>query len=137
MACPQCAGGLSIAADDARTISCRYCSSAVFIPDALWHRLHPVKLASDWSISFRDRLLSAEALRERASQEHAEAKRQAQQDEQQARRRAQAVREQEQQALDARDEEARIARRQKTLLLVMAGVGVLTLGIAVWLGYLR
>ena len=55
MACPQCNGGLTITAQMDRTIKCQYCQTDVFLPDALWKRLHPVKLATSWYLRLAPR----------------------------------------------------------------------------------
>ena len=52
MACPQCGGGLTITADDDRTIPCRFCEVEVFLPDELWRRLHPVATMSTWTLTW-------------------------------------------------------------------------------------
>jgi hypothetical protein len=55
MACPQCNGGLTITAEMERTIKCQYCQTDVFLPDALWKRLHPVKIATPWFVRLAPR----------------------------------------------------------------------------------
>ncbi|MCC7158193.1 MAG: hypothetical protein IT281_01500 [Ignavibacteria bacterium] len=45
--CPSCAGNLEIDGTD-RMISCKFCSSQIYLPDDLWFRLHPVKEVSRW-----------------------------------------------------------------------------------------
>jgi hypothetical protein len=56
MACPKCGGGLTIGSDTARTIPCQYCSTSVFIPEALWKELHPVKTMLRWTLTFTGEL---------------------------------------------------------------------------------
>ncbi len=46
--CPDCQGALRITSKDSRTMTCSYCDAAVFLPDALWLRLHPVKTKQRW-----------------------------------------------------------------------------------------
>ena len=53
LACPQCNGGLLITAQTERTLRCKYCSVDVFLPDALWLKLHPVKEAKFWLVRFQ------------------------------------------------------------------------------------
>jgi ribosomal protein S27E len=48
LSCPGCKGSLKIASDSARTVTCQYCGSDVYLPDDLWSRLHPVKTAVTW-----------------------------------------------------------------------------------------
>jgi hypothetical protein len=50
MACPKCGGGLTVTAEMDRTITCEYCETDVFLPDALWKRLHPVKTSNAWFV---------------------------------------------------------------------------------------
>lgn len=52
-ACPECNASLEISTDTARISSCSYCNAQVFIPDGLWLRLHPVKVAMPWTIFYR------------------------------------------------------------------------------------
>jgi len=51
IACPKCGGGLTITSDTARTVECTYCKASVFLPDALWKRLHPVKTMLRWTLT--------------------------------------------------------------------------------------
>lgn len=45
--CPSCNGPLQV--DGAsRMVSCQYCSTGVYLPDDVWHRLHPVATVSRW-----------------------------------------------------------------------------------------
>ncbi len=45
--CPSCAGNLKI--DGAsRVVTCNFCNSEIYLPDNLWHRLHPVKVVDRW-----------------------------------------------------------------------------------------
>lgn len=53
MSCPQCSGALSISSENERIMSCQYCDSEVFIPDAVWKRLHPVKTVEGWYACFQ------------------------------------------------------------------------------------
>lgn len=46
--CPECQASLRITAHDDRTVTCTYCDADVFLPDALWKRLHPVKTKQRW-----------------------------------------------------------------------------------------
>jgi hypothetical protein len=52
MACPSCGAGLKIGVEAERSTKCEYCNANVFIPDALWKILHPVKTQEFWTISF-------------------------------------------------------------------------------------
>jgi uncharacterized protein YbaR (Trm112 family) len=53
LACPQCNGGLLITAQTERTLRCKYCNVDVFLPDAVWLKLHPVKVAKFWLVRFQ------------------------------------------------------------------------------------
>lgn len=52
MSCPQCAGALSVSARSERIMECGYCSSEVYVPDAIWKRLHPVRKTEEWFVCF-------------------------------------------------------------------------------------
>ncbi len=52
MSCPQCAGALSVSARSDRIMECAYCNSEVYIPDAVWQRLHPVRKTEEWFVGF-------------------------------------------------------------------------------------
>lgn len=52
MSCPQCAGALSVSAGSERIMECGYCSSEVYVPDAVWKRLHPVRKTEEWFVCF-------------------------------------------------------------------------------------
>lgn len=56
LACPSCQAGLTVDSDSARTISCEFCNTSVYLPDDLWRVLHPVKQAQPWTIVFRGEL---------------------------------------------------------------------------------
>ncbi len=56
MPCPSCGGGLTIKHDTARTVTCQFCSTSVFIPDALWVRLHPTKTMLRWTLTYSRKL---------------------------------------------------------------------------------
>ncbi len=48
MSCPKCAGALSVSTGSERIMKCVYCGSEVYIPDAVWQRLHPVRKTLEW-----------------------------------------------------------------------------------------
>ena len=49
--CPSCAGNLEIDGTD-RMVECKFCDSQIYLPDDLWHRLHPVKTVGRWYILY-------------------------------------------------------------------------------------
>ena len=55
MACPQCAAALSVSSGSERVMECNYCNSEVYVPDAVWKRLHPVRKSEEWFVSFEGR----------------------------------------------------------------------------------
>ncbi|RKZ07291.1 hypothetical protein DRQ25_11910 [Candidatus Fermentibacteria bacterium] len=55
MSCPQCAGALSVSARSERIMECSYCNSEVYVPDAIWKRLHPVRKTEEWFVCFEGR----------------------------------------------------------------------------------
>jgi hypothetical protein len=50
--CPRCGAGLDIAAESPRILTCKYCDSDLYLPDALWHALHPVKKRTPFWVAF-------------------------------------------------------------------------------------
>jgi hypothetical protein len=52
MSCPNCAGALSISAASERVMSCGFCNTEVYVPDAVWKRLHPVSETVEWFAGF-------------------------------------------------------------------------------------
>lgn len=68
--CPGCAGSLKITARHERIVTCEYCGSDCYLPDALWLRLHPPRVRTTWYVRFRDvekakRIAAQKAKRER------------------------------------------------------------------------
>lgn len=47
--CPSCAGNLEVDGSE-RVIKCKFCDSEIYLPDDLWHRIHPVKVVERWYI---------------------------------------------------------------------------------------
>jgi hypothetical protein len=58
MVCPACGDGISIGPDDGSAIDCLSCHASVFVPDELWKRLHPVKTALRWTLTYTGTLAS-------------------------------------------------------------------------------
>ncbi len=52
MSCPQCAGALSVSTRSERIMACGFCSSEIYVPDAVWKRLHPVRKTEEWFVIF-------------------------------------------------------------------------------------
>jgi len=52
LTCPQCGGGIVVTADSDRTIPCKYCGVDVYLPDGVWLKLHPAKVAKFWMVRF-------------------------------------------------------------------------------------
>ncbi len=52
MSCPQCAGALSVSQQSERIMECQYCNSEIYVPDAVWKRLHPVRITEEWFVLF-------------------------------------------------------------------------------------
>jgi hypothetical protein len=50
MSCPKCAGALSVTTGNERVMKCAYCGSEVYVPDAVWARLHPVRKTLEWFV---------------------------------------------------------------------------------------
>jgi hypothetical protein len=51
-ACPQCGAPLHIAAESPRILTCNYCDTDLYLPDALWHALHPIKKRTPFWVAF-------------------------------------------------------------------------------------
>ncbi len=52
MPCPGCAASLSLDAASPRVTTCAYCRSDVYLPDALWQKLHPVRTVTRFGVRF-------------------------------------------------------------------------------------
>ncbi len=52
LSCPQCGGGLLMTAESERTVPCKYCNVDVYLPDGVWLKLHPAKVAKFWMVRF-------------------------------------------------------------------------------------
>ena len=52
MACPSCGGSLNLTGESQRATRCTFCQTSVYLPDALWRILHPVKTVRAWSIAY-------------------------------------------------------------------------------------
>ena len=50
--CPRCGAALDVNRQAPRILACSYCSADLYIPDALWRRLHPVKKRTTWWVRF-------------------------------------------------------------------------------------
>ncbi|OHD66115.1 MAG: hypothetical protein A2176_04150 [Spirochaetes bacterium RBG_13_51_14] len=57
VSCIKCGAPLEITAATPRNATCRYCNTVQYLPDPLWHSLHPVKIKHAWYIrnSFKER----------------------------------------------------------------------------------
>jgi predicted RNA-binding Zn-ribbon protein involved in translation (DUF1610 family) len=52
-ACPDCGANLKVTPDSPRVLRCSYCKADSFLPDALWHALHPVRKRTPFYVAFR------------------------------------------------------------------------------------
>jgi hypothetical protein len=52
--CPRCGAGLDVSIDAPRILNCKYCDSDLYIPDALWYALHPVKKRTPFWVGFAE-----------------------------------------------------------------------------------
>lgn len=66
MNCPACSAGLTITKEMERTVSCQYCRASVFLPDALWKRLHPRKQMVRWTLTYSGELWTADRVAQAA-----------------------------------------------------------------------
>lgn len=52
MNCPNCAAALKISRENERITECEFCNGEFLIPEPLWKRLHPVKIAVPWIVLY-------------------------------------------------------------------------------------
>ncbi len=50
--CPECGGNLKITHESPRILDCTYCKNSLYLPDALWRALHPVRKRTAWYVAF-------------------------------------------------------------------------------------
>ncbi len=50
--CPQCGANLKVTGDAQRVLTCNYCDTDVYLPDALWRKLHPVRKRSSFWVRY-------------------------------------------------------------------------------------
>ena len=51
LSCPKCGGSLLVDGSE-RLVPCDYCNVSVYLPDAVWFRLHPVATKGRWFIGY-------------------------------------------------------------------------------------
>ncbi|MBU1535485.1 hypothetical protein KKF84_09195 [Myxococcota bacterium] len=54
LSCPGCGSNLSISSENKRITACEYCHNEFYLPDDVWHRLHPVRKAG--AVLIRNRI---------------------------------------------------------------------------------
>jgi hypothetical protein len=52
LACPSCGAGLHITVENPRLTPCEFCGADVYLPDPVWHQLHPVKVVTPFYVRF-------------------------------------------------------------------------------------
>ncbi len=52
LTCPSCGAGLHITVENPRLTTCEFCSADVYLPDAVWQKLHPVKVVTPFYVRF-------------------------------------------------------------------------------------
>jgi len=52
LTCPSCGAGLHITVENPRLTSCEFCNADVYLPDAVWRKLHPVKVVTPFYVRF-------------------------------------------------------------------------------------
>jgi hypothetical protein len=52
LTCPSCGAGLHITAENPRLTACEFCSAEVYLPDPVWHQLHPVRVVKPFYVRF-------------------------------------------------------------------------------------
>lgn len=74
MSCPKCAGALSVTTGSERVMKCAYCGSEVYVPDAVWNKLHPVRKTLEWFVGLGGPTNKVIQTQQRARDEEAEKK---------------------------------------------------------------
>lgn len=80
MNCPSCGAGLSFTSANDRLVPCQYCGADIYMPDAVWRRLHPVKRSQRWYLKFQgipQKQIEEERENQRRRQEELDAQNQA------------------------------------------------------------
>lgn len=85
MACPSCGAGLTITHEHARATPCTFCKVSVYLPDALWRRLHPVRTVQEWFVGFAGPSARARAAEKTRAEEEASTATRAEEDTTEAR----------------------------------------------------
>jgi hypothetical protein len=85
MACPQCAGSLSVGVESERLYACQFCGAEVYLPDAVWRRLHPVKKVREFFVGFAGPTPREQQQQEQARREAAKRDKTAREQERKAR----------------------------------------------------
>jgi DNA-directed RNA polymerase subunit RPC12/RpoP len=68
--CPSCSAALKISSASERVVPCEHCGSDVYLPDALWFKLHPVRTVRAWTMVYAGhKLETAEEIRERQAEQ--------------------------------------------------------------------
>jgi hypothetical protein len=55
LGCPSCAANLKITHENKRVTTCEFCDTDIYLPDAVWRRLHPVKMSVPFFIRYTGR----------------------------------------------------------------------------------
>ncbi len=50
--CPGCGAGLTISSETPRITACQYCRADLYLPDALWLSMHPVRKRASWYVLY-------------------------------------------------------------------------------------
>lgn len=116
--CPSCSAALKVSSSSERIVPCEHCGTDVFLPDALWFKLHPVRTVRAWTMVYEGhKLETAETIRERREQE-LEEQRERELDQAREERRA--------------EERARAARSTRLIiLLALAGLIISSIIVAI------
>jgi hypothetical protein len=52
LSCLTCGGGLQISHQSNRITLCAYCDSEIYVPDAVWRHMHPIRKRVPWYVFF-------------------------------------------------------------------------------------
>jgi predicted RNA-binding Zn-ribbon protein involved in translation (DUF1610 family) len=61
MSCPKCGGAVTVTEMSERIMKCEYCTTEVYVPDAVWKRLHPVKQKVEWFVKLEGKTIAQTA----------------------------------------------------------------------------
>jgi hypothetical protein len=131
MSCPQCGGTLKTTRETERITACAFCDVDVYLPDALWRKLHPARTIQEWFVRFEGKT------RSQLDEEKKEEERRQKEEERKERQRARAEKDKARQLAQAKVQqekaELKAAEGWRTLWLTMLmGAGIIAALVAIF-----